>query len=839
MIERETTRFWQAALQSGIVGAAQLERCWNEIPPERQTPDAIDRRLARRVVDHGYMTRWQAQQLLAGLRPQGLWFDRYLVQDLIGQGGMGRVYLARDNRLGRSVALKVLSRERMNNPRAMARFRREAKVGAQLQHENLVRIYDEGEVSGTRYLVMEYIEGKPVGKLIAERGPLPAEIAARIARQVAEGLQHAHLKGLVHRDVNPMNILIDRDGTAKLTDLGLAIDLADQGDAVTRDGATVGTFDYISPEQARHSRSIDTRSDLYSLGCALYHMIAGRVPFPQPSLPEKLYAHQSLAPEPLESIVAGLPPGLSKVIGTMMAKRPEDRYAAPIEAARALAPFQCGPITLAEIEAAPEVPIWIDSGSGSGSGSDSAARVPAPESQGSFPPATPEPAVRGTPHGSDIFDVLPRIDTGPEPPLSGTSSRVPDEPREPRFSRRSLARSAVAILVLVVAAAWLWNRPRAGSTRLDAARPAAAVSGPDTSRPGTNAATRASTHQILVRWLADGSETSHGTILDAVQHVVGRDAEVVLRDGAPIDLRGKSLNVSAGSVVIRAAEGCRPVIVIPPSSPSPAITVGLQGALKLSGLSFRWSGTPSRVDAALIQSAGNLSLERCEFTAPDSAPAVAAVRAQGRRSSFSGCVFRGFENPLRISAYAGTETRLQHCLFLRRPAPDATTPWAVSVDNQRVPVLTENPKVRTDRAPRSLTIDHCTVLGSGLLAATDFTPEMPLRVTLTRSIVEGPALLGWASPSPFPRGLSWSGAENRYAVLGETWVQPRGAGPALENAPRSLESWCQAVTAEPGTAVIPATLLTADRESVESRTVGESAGATPGVGIDPNQVGPG
>src|SRR5438105_474201 len=154
--------------------------------------------------------------------------------------------------------------------------------GAPLQHENLVRIYDEGEANGKCYLVMEYIEGKNIGQMIAENGPLPAPIATRLSRQVALGLEHAQRKGLIHRDVNPYNILVTRDGTAKLTDLGLAIDLA-ENDRVTRDGATVGTFDYVSPEQARHSHSVDTRSDIYSLGCSLYHMLSGQVPFPTAS----------------------------------------------------------------------------------------------------------------------------------------------------------------------------------------------------------------------------------------------------------------------------------------------------------------------------------------------------------------------------------------------------------------------------------------------------------------------------------------------------------------------------------------------------------------------------
>ena len=251
---------------------------------------------------------------------------------------MGRVYLAQDTRLNRQVALKILSPERVNNPRAIARFQREARVGAQLQHENLVRIYDFGESSGRYYLVMEYIEGKTIGTLISEQGAIPSATAVRLVRQVAMGLEHAHRKGLIHRDVNPYNILVTRDGTAKLADLGLAIDLAEE-DRVTREGATVGTFDYVAPEQARQSHSADIRSDIYSLGCSLYHMCTGQVPFPTPSLPEKLFAHQAMEPTPLEKLVPDLPQGLAEVVQRMMHKSPEERYSTPLQVAQALEPF--------------------------------------------------------------------------------------------------------------------------------------------------------------------------------------------------------------------------------------------------------------------------------------------------------------------------------------------------------------------------------------------------------------------------------------------------------------------------------------------------------------------
>ncbi len=185
---------------------------------------------------------------------------------------------------------------------------------------------------------MEYIEGKNIGQMISEGGPLPPAIAAKLTRQVALGLEHAQRKGLIHRDVNPYNILVTHDGTAKLTDMGLAIDLGD-ADHVTRDGATVGTFDYVSPEQARHSHSVDTRSDIYSLGCSLYHMLTGQVPFPTSSLPEKLFSHQATVPESVRTHAPWVPEGLAEVVARTLLKTAEERYTTPLELAQALEPY--------------------------------------------------------------------------------------------------------------------------------------------------------------------------------------------------------------------------------------------------------------------------------------------------------------------------------------------------------------------------------------------------------------------------------------------------------------------------------------------------------------------
>src|SRR4051812_9037478 len=214
MVEPQASHFRQAALRSGLIDAPSLQALWDAIPPEKRTADAIDRRLARRVVEAGHLTAWQAHQILSG-RSTSFWITRYLLLDFLGLGGMGQVYLARDTCLDRNVALKLLSFRRKGNPTAVARFRREVRIGAQLQHENLVRVYDAGEIGGQDYLIMEYIDGKSVGQLLTEHGPMPTTTAARLARQVALGLEHARKKGLIHRDVNPWNILVTSEGIAK------------------------------------------------------------------------------------------------------------------------------------------------------------------------------------------------------------------------------------------------------------------------------------------------------------------------------------------------------------------------------------------------------------------------------------------------------------------------------------------------------------------------------------------------------------------------------------------------------------------------------------------------
>jgi serine/threonine protein kinase len=269
---------------------------------------------------------------------------RYKLLEKLGAGAMGTVYKAQDLKLGRTVAIKILPERSTPDPEAVARFQREARALAKLSHVAIVQAYDEDEDAGRHFLVMEFVAGRNLATVVQDNGGLPPTRAADYAHQVALGLAHAHERGLVHRDLKPGNILLVPDGTVKILDLGLARFLQDQiGDAtLTLEGSGIGTPDYMAPEQFTRAKSVDPRADIYSLGCTLFHLIAGRVPFPTSSLTEKFAAHEGLTPPPLEELCPEMPAGLALAVGRMMAKRPEDRFQTAAEAAEALAPYVAG-----------------------------------------------------------------------------------------------------------------------------------------------------------------------------------------------------------------------------------------------------------------------------------------------------------------------------------------------------------------------------------------------------------------------------------------------------------------------------------------------------------------
>lgn len=250
--------------------------------------------------------------------------------EAVGSGGMAAVLKARDTELGRVVALKILPPEAARDPESVTRFKAEARAAAKLDHDNIARVYFCGEDQGLHFIAFEFVEGINLRQVIDRRGPLTASEAVRYMVQVAAGLNHAAERGVVHRDIKPSNILITPDGRAKIVDMGLARHLgADVNGGVTQSGVTLGTFDYISPEQALDPRRADVRSDIYSLGCAFYHALTGRPPVPEGTAARKLRAHQTEDPLDPRLLNAAIPDELAAVLARMMAKDPEQRYQTP------------------------------------------------------------------------------------------------------------------------------------------------------------------------------------------------------------------------------------------------------------------------------------------------------------------------------------------------------------------------------------------------------------------------------------------------------------------------------------------------------------------------------
>jgi serine/threonine-protein kinase len=256
----------------------------------------------------------------------------YQLLEKLGGGAMGTVYRARQLSLDRDVAIKVLAPELSGDPQFVERFLREAKAVARLNHPNIIAGIDVGEAERVKYFVMEYVDGLTVASLLRRGGAMDEERALLLAQQIARALDHAYKNGLVHRDLKPENVLVTRDGVAKLCDLGLAkiqdAPAAPGAEAIHR----MGTPDYISPEQARGEADVDIRSDLYSLGATLHHMLVGRPPFEGTSAAAVMAKHLTELPEPVRKAAPTLSPLTEVVVLRLLQKRREDRFQTPAEA---------------------------------------------------------------------------------------------------------------------------------------------------------------------------------------------------------------------------------------------------------------------------------------------------------------------------------------------------------------------------------------------------------------------------------------------------------------------------------------------------------------------------
>jgi serine/threonine-protein kinase len=250
----------------------------------------------------------------------------YRLVEPLGSGGMSSVFRAVHDSSGYEVALKVLPRYLAKNPTLLQRFLREAQSAEALEHPNIVSIYDRGAENGRHYLVLEFVDGSDLHDLVRRHGPMSVVDALRVVREAAQGLRYAASKGVIHRDIKPANILMSREGAVKLIDLGLALQSESEDERVTRHGTTVGTVDYMSPEQARDSRAANEQSDMYSLGCTSYYLLTGFPPFAGGHIADKLRRHATQSPPDVRQLRPDVPRSVAKFIQRLMAKRQADRY---------------------------------------------------------------------------------------------------------------------------------------------------------------------------------------------------------------------------------------------------------------------------------------------------------------------------------------------------------------------------------------------------------------------------------------------------------------------------------------------------------------------------------
>lgn len=315
-------------LRSGLVARQELAQAMAEFERDGGNLNDDCRPLSKRLLDAGLISSWQNWHLMRG-RSKGFFIGHYKLMEHIATGGMSSVYLAQHIILQRPVALKVLDTDQLNEQTMLKRFYGEMRALAALDHPHIVRVYDCGVAQGKfHYVVLEYVEGSDLHRLVVDRGPLPFEEAADYIRQAAVALAEVHRANMIHRDVKPGNLLLSTKGFVKLLDMGLVRVLKGQEASLTlaNKQSLLGTVDYLAPEQAIDSHNVDARVDIYSLGCALYYLLVGKPPFSGDTLAEVLLKHQTTVPESILRTRPDAPRRLVNICEQMIAKQPENRY---------------------------------------------------------------------------------------------------------------------------------------------------------------------------------------------------------------------------------------------------------------------------------------------------------------------------------------------------------------------------------------------------------------------------------------------------------------------------------------------------------------------------------
>ncbi len=347
--------------QSGIVEPGRLTSGLPALPPD-------PREAAKVLVRDGWLTYFHAEQLLKG-KWRGFSIGKYQILERLGSGGMGAVYLAEHMLMRRRVALKVLPLHLAKEEWFLDRFYREAEAVAAVDHPNIVHAHDVDRDGEFHFLVMEYVDGSSLQQIVHDHGPLSFLRAAHYTRQAALGLEHARQANIVHRDIKPGNLLLDRQGVIKILDMGLACfqEGPSKNQVKPSERVMVGTDDYLAPEQIVDSDSVDIRADIYGLGATLHYFLTGRPPFPEaPSPSLKLIWHLTRTPAPVTELRPDTPAALNDLLRKMLAKNPWERPQTPADVARALEPLTKKPIDPPPTKEMPLLSPALRSGRGPG-----------------------------------------------------------------------------------------------------------------------------------------------------------------------------------------------------------------------------------------------------------------------------------------------------------------------------------------------------------------------------------------------------------------------------------------------------------------------------------------
>ena len=401
--------------KSGMVEEPRLTAYLHDHPVGRGAEPQDPREYADQLVRDAVITGFQKEQFLLG-KWRGFTIGKYKLLERVGVGGMGQVFLCEHMLMKRRVAIKVLPPAKAEQPAALGRFYREARAAGSLEHPNIVRTHDIDQDGNLHFIVMEYVDGSNLLDIVKKFGPMDVRRATFYARQIAVGLDFAFRNGIIHRDIKPGNVLIDRLGQAKILDMGLARFYKDTSDMLTvkyDDKIVLGTADYVAPEQVANSHSADVRADIYALGASFYFLLAGHPPFPQGTVSQKLTWHRTKDPTPIRQLRPEVPEALAAIVQKMLMKDPNQRYQSPAEVAMELERWVPASVPPPDPEEMPTLsPAARD-------------QTPPPDPE-TMPTPDPDPpravpaAGGGRPFGPQSSGVRPNLGASPFGPPGGT-----------------------------------------------------------------------------------------------------------------------------------------------------------------------------------------------------------------------------------------------------------------------------------------------------------------------------------------------------------------------------------------------------------------------------------